>query len=447
MFTNIFYMILILLAISLSPEEGPSFLSPQVAFFVCIALYLALLGVIILQNRVLKKTLRLQKGVMLGLCNFEILLFLITYHFVFHGDRLLTNSYFPTTLSALFSLFLYFFALGTFHYSAFKLKKIVLPNATAINETQNQIRFLIPFALPFLFLTFFLELLSTFSLLDWFRGMNEGWTTIATFFGTLLLMLILILLLPPLIQWVWQCKTLEPSPLEARLRRLCEKAGFHQPKLKVWTVMNQALTAAIVGIAAPFRYVIFTKKILNDVSPDALEAILAHEIGHSKRKHLFLYPFILMGFVVLSGILTMLLIPGLENLMQTYPSSNWETFLPFIFFSLYGVLIISYLRFVFGFFSRLFERQADLHVFELDVPPEHMIKALDEIGVATGYTHTHPSWHHYSIQQRINFIRSAIQNPDLIRKHHQRVKNILILYFFLLFLGILVLISPWIPFN
>lgn len=445
MFTNIFYIILLLLIISLSPSGGPSPLSPLNAFFVSMIIYLGVICLIIWQNWRFKKTLRLKKGLMLGLVNFELLLFFITYHFILKGDRVLSIPYFPATLITFFSLFLYFSALGIFHFTAFRQRKITLPDETPFAHAQDQIRFLIPFILPFLLLTFFLELLNCFSLLDEIQNMENGWSTLITIVMTIGLMLILLLILPPIIQWIWQCKTLESSPLEERLRGLCERAGFKNPKLKVWTVMNQALTAAIVGIAAPFRYVIFTKRLLNEISPDALEAILAHEIGHSKRKHLFLYPFILMGFVVLSGILTFLLTPIMEDTLKAYPSTDWETILPIAFFVVYGILIISYLRFVFGFFSRLFERQADLHVFELSVPPEHMIKALDELGIATGHTHNYPSWHHYSIQQRIDYIASAIKNPSLIQKHHQKVKKVLIAYFSLLFFGILVLISPWMP--
>nr|WP_249274178.1 M48 family metallopeptidase [Parachlamydia sp. AcF125] len=261
--------------------------------------------------------------------------------------------------------------------------------------------------------------------------------------------MLLLIFFPPLIQWIWQCQPLKDSPFQQKLQKICERAGFKHPKLKVWTVMNQSLTAAIIGVIPPFRYVLFTKKLLHTLSAEAIEAILAHEIGHSYRKHLLIYPFVLFGFMVLTGILSLLFAQTIENTLNLEillnPNLNWQLIVPLLFFLFYGTSLILYLRYVFGFFSRLFERQADLHVYALGVPPEHMIKALDELGVATGHTHEHPSWHHYSIQQRINFLHQTIQFPSLIESHNRKVKKILFAYFMALFVGACLLLSPWLP--
>ena len=110
--------------------------------------------------------------------------------------------------------------------------------------------------------------------------------------------------------------------------------------------------------------------------------------------------------------------PILENMVDPL-----AIFLPF------AIIIGLYFRVVFGFFSRLFERQADLHVFELGLDPKSLIAAFNFIGEATGQSLAKPCWHHYSLQQRINFLEEAQRKPSLILKHHRYVKKMLFLYF------------------
>ncbi len=63
---------------------------------------------------------------------------------------------------------------------------------------------------------------------------------------------------------------------------------------------------------------------------------------------------------------------------------------------------LDYILDAFSVLSRLFERQADLYIFESSFDPFYMIQALDRLGVVTGFTHSQPSWHHFSLQERID---------------------------------------------
>lgn len=441
MFTNIFYLILALLVISLSPQGDFSPLTPISALLFSLGIYACLLIAIYFQSKYLK--LR-RKNLGLTLVNLELLLFLLVYHFILQGNRVFSSlPYFASTFQTLFSLILFFLGLACFHFCS---------GLSSFSSAYSQIAFLLPFVLPFFLLTFLLEVIDKFTFFN-FKHIQEMTTPqdilimLTITFGFMALMLVF---LPPFIQWIWRCQPLEPTPLRTKLEEVCHRAGFKHPKLKTWTVLNHSMTAAIIGVTAPFKYILFTKKLLNKVSPEAIEAILAHEIGHSDRKHLLIYPLILLGFMVLTGILSLIFSQSIEEMLlltsNLYPSLIWDFLIPLMAFVLYGGLILLYFRIVFGFFSRLFERQADLHVFALDIPPDYMIKALDELGVASGNTHDHPSWHHYSIQQRIDFLKTAEQNPQIVLQHHQKVKKWLNIYFFGLFLATLLFICPWMPF-
>lgn len=420
--------------------------------------YALLLGLIYLQNRYLKRTLYRYKARVLFFVNVELLIFLTLYHFVFGGDRFLNKMPWigeSQTFTTLFSLALYLIGLAVFYCTSFD-KTRLLSSAemrSPLTYAEEQLRFLVPFAIPFILFTFFLDLLKFYpnkDLQDVLLHNSDNAVGSLILFGCSIGFLILMMIfLPAIIQRVWLCQPIEDSPLKTRLDSLCKKAHFRHAGMKTWTVMNQSLTAAIIGIVPRFRYVMFTKKLIQELSPEAVEAILAHEIGHSYRKHLLIYPIIILGMFVSAGLFSlffgeaMAAYFSLKNIISHSPW--WDVIASFAFFIPFVIIIAIYFRLIFGFFSRNFERQADLHVFELGVPPEHMIEALDEVAIRTGNTHFHPSWHHYSLQERIDFIKAAIKDPNFIASHHKRVKRLIWIYAGLLLVAFTILLAPLAP--
>lgn len=183
-----------------------------------------------------------------------------------------------------------------------------------------------------------------------------------------------------------------------------------------------------MGVLPRLRYILFTPKLLNTFSPDAIEAILAHEIGHSYRRHLLYYPLIFFGMVVAIALFSEKAAPLLAEKFILHFGLSWSHLVPLLLFIPIALIIWLFFRFVYGFFSRMFERQADLHVYALEVSPEAMIEALDHVGMGTGFTHLVPNWHHYSIQERIDFLKETMRDPALIERHHKRVRLALSLY-------------------
>lgn len=406
------------------------FASPITAFLLGMGVYVLLLGFIYFQNRILKKAIRRNKNVLLFVVNLDLILFLAFYHFIIAGQRLFPDS---TALVALFSVLLYFLGLYTYHVSAYEC----IP-AGARGEVRSawdygftQLRLLIPFAIPFLLFSLIFDLAKLYpsaELQKVFLLQEDSLVgTVILFVITVLFLVMIMLFFPPLIQAIWKCKPIRDSELLDRLENLCRKANFKHAGMKTWTVMDHSYTAGIIGILPKFRYVMFTKRLLNEFPPETIEAILAHEIGHSYRKHLLIYPFIILGMVVCTGLFSLFFMETIDEyfILQDllHPTPAWKVLYPFSIFVPYAIIIGIYFRLVFGYFSRLFERQADLHCFELGVPPEHMQQALDDLGRKTGNTHFHPSWHHHSIHKRMKFLDRATADSSVITKHHQRVKK------------------------
>lgn len=450
-----------MLMISLTPigepeaSLGASWLySPIEAFLLGLGIYGLLLVLIYMQSRHLSGPKRGNKDRIFVLVNLELLSFLFFFHFLVGAPRIFEQMTFigiPQTALALFSLMLYLGGVAVFHYSSFDSKRHLHSTdpRSKVSNAVHELRLLAPFMIPFLFLTFLFDLLKMVPN-NYLPDSTDSIAPIIFFVGvTLCVVLIVMIFLPFFIQKIWKCQPLENSPLKDRLEELCRRAHFRQSGLKTWTVLNHSLTAAIIGIVPRFRYVMFTKRLLKELPGSSVEAILAHEIGHNYRRHLLIYPIIIFGMTVVAGLFSMFTSQTIEESLALadlrHPSHLWGILYPVVIFIPYAIIIALYFRYVFGLFSRLFERQADLHVFTLKIAPQHLIHALDYVGAATGNSHRQPNWHHYSIQERIDFLNAATQDPSLIEKHHRRVKYALIGYLTLLGLALMVLFAPLAP--
>jgi len=267
----------------------------------------------------------------------------------------------------------------------------------------NVTLFLLPFALPFLLF---------FAASQWLSPLIGE----QVFFALSILLLIAILLLLPLaFQWVWRCQPLPYSPLRDRLDYLCRRSQFHHGGILIWKVMQNATTAAIIGIFPRFRYILFTEPLLRTFPEEEVEAVLAHEIGHSVHKHLLIYPFLFLGLPAIGALI-----------------SPWLDQKPPLFgYLIYAAILLLYVRVVIGFFSRNFERQADLHVFAFGLSAEPLSTALNRISYLNSLPLNQRNWHHGSLANRIAFLQKAEANPRLIKKHHRKVRFYLLIFLIL----------------
>ena len=452
MFSNLLFLILVLMLVNIATEVTAAawIIGPVPAFLISIGAYAVLLGMIYLQNKWARKGLGGRTHWPVSLVNLELLAYLALFLLILGGQRLLQSipilGLFDTWISIV-ALFLYFFALFIYHYTDQK------KSFNRLEQSLQPIRLIAPFAIPFLLFTFILDILhlipsSTLHEL-FFSSTDSATGSIILFIASLVFMGLMLIFLPPIIVWAWKCRPMEDSPLKTRLENLCSRAHFKHAGMMTWTILNNTLTAAILGVVPRLRYVIFTKRLLNELSPEAIEAILAHEIGHSYRKHLIIFPVVIFGMVASIGIFSLLFSDTInqwfEMQMIQYPSEYWSLMYPLAIFIPYALIIGLYFRFIFGLFSRLFERQADLHGFDLQINPDHMIEALDVVAIATGFTHMTPNWHHYSIQERMDFLRKAKDNPRVIQEHHRRTYRTLGIYLACLACVTIFLIAPVMP--
>lgn len=71
------------------------------------------------------------------------------------------------------------------------------------------------------------------------------------------------------------------------------------------------------------------------------------------------------------------------------------------------IALFLYFRFIFGFFMRNFERQADLYAYRVMGGAGPLASVLEKIAWLSGDIRDRPNWHHFGIGQRIDYLKDC----------------------------------------
>jgi Zn-dependent protease with chaperone function len=240
--------------------------------------------------------------------------------------------------------------------------------------------------------------------------------------------------MPLFIQKLWGCEPFEQSEKIRVLKTFLTEMGFKYRGLLRWPIFEgRMMTAGIMGIVPRFRYILVTDSLLEILTTQELKAVMAHEAGHAKYRHLLFYIFFFIGYMVLSfGIFDILFSliatnPFFARLLHGDNPQSINLFYLSLAIPLL-ITIIVYFRFIMGFFMRNFERQADLYSAVVMGSPEPTISSLEKIALMSGKSRDIPSWHHFSIKQRVEFLLNTIKNPGLVNSHNRFIRFSFIVY-------------------
>ncbi|MBM9537313.1 M48 family metallopeptidase [Desulfobulbus alkaliphilus] len=295
---------------------------------------------------------------------------------------------------------------------------------------RSNIRANLPIVLPWLFLSLLFDLLILLPITVLEELLHSPWGELGFF---VLFLVFLVLAFPPLVRWLWDCRPLPPGPQRDRIVRFCRAQGFRS-EILIWPLFEgQVLTAGIMGIVPRLRYLLITPALLEALSDEEIDSVLAHEIGHVKRLHLVLYILMFLGFSLLAGSLA-------EPLPHVLLASDFFyrllTISPFAPENLMGILItvpllvlmVLYFRYIFGYFIRNFERQADLYVFKVQGTSWPLIASFEKIARLSGSRREEKNWHHFGLGERIDFLQRCERDRTLIKKHDRKLLLSLAVY-------------------
>jgi len=161
----------------------------------------------------------------------------------------------------------------------------------------------------------------------------------------------------------YKFEPLQDEELKLRLVRLGERAGTQVRGVYKWKLSEKSkkANAALTGLGNT-RRIILADTLLDNYSPDEIEAVLAHELGHHVHKHI-LKSIGVQAAVTLVGFWA-------ANSVLHYAIDRWHMFATISDFANLPllVLIFAVLSFLLmpalNWFSRYNERQADRYAFE-----------------------------------------------------------------------------------
>jgi Zn-dependent protease with chaperone function len=249
--------------------------------------------------------------------------------------------------------------------------------------------------------------------------------------------------MPWIVRLVLGLKPLPPGPLRERLEAVARRLRFRCGNIMLWNTRNGMANAMVIGILPWIRYVVFTDRLLEDFTPEEIEAVFGHEVGHIRHHHMLYY----FGFLTASVIVLGWLVTDVFKDWFQLLASGDKQYLAAV--PMVGVLL-GYIFVVFGFLSRRCERQADVfgcravschravcNGHDADVEPaprgqglcvtgiNTFIRALEKVALVNGISRDRPgflqSWQHSTIGRRIEFLQRVRSDRGVEKRFQRRV--------------------------
>lgn len=104
---------------------------------------------------------------------------------------------------------------------------------------------------------------------------------------------------PLLVRYLWDTMPLPPSPLRTGLEQMCRTHGIRVRAILVWKTWGGMINGAVMGLLGRFRYILLTDALLDNLRLEQVEAVMAHELGHVRRRHM---PWLALSLITLISV-------------------------------------------------------------------------------------------------------------------------------------------------
>jgi len=233
---------------------------------------------------------------------------------------------------------------------------------------------------------------------------------------------LVLILSPPILMALWDTIPMPAGELRDRLGAMCRRHRVRCGSMRLWRTRGLILNGAVVGVIPRLRFLLLTDALIENLSSGQLEAVMAHEVGHIRRRHL---PWLLASLVVAFG----WAVWGMDAILgAVFGESEIEAQTSLSALDVTGsALAIAVGLVVFGFVSRLFERQADAFAVQdacgmtrshqgagavvTVEAAETMAGALDAVARFNHIPRDKFTWRHGSIAGRCRRIRGLVGAP------------------------------------
>ncbi len=261
--------------------------------------------------------------------------------------------------------------------------------------------------------------------------------------------------LPWILRLYLGLKPLPPGPIRDRLLATSRRLGIRCNDIFLWDTRQRIANAMVTGLLPCLRYVVLTDRLLQEMTPDEIEAVFGHELGHARHHHMLYYlAFLLISTVVVMGVweaaASVVALRPVQDVLAWVPGLG-ALELGEIGSTLLFLLVLGlYIFVVFGFLSRRCERQADIfgcravscgrtvcagHEEGAALAPagrglcstgiRFFIGALEKVADLNGISRDRPgwlsSWQHSTIARRVDFLQQMSLDPAVEPRFQRRV--------------------------
>ncbi len=233
--------------------------------------------------------------------------------------------------------------------------------------------------------------------------------------------LALSILLPVvLVPMFYKTKPLVDEDLKERFRRLAGKAGASIDAVYTIEFSSKQTTAnaALMGLGRTKR-VVLSDTILKEYSPEEIEAVIAHELGHYKNRD-FISIFVYQSVILFLSIWLTCVIAGAAAVPLGFSGISDVAALPLIFLTLW--LVNTLFTPVSNTIMRRFEKAADDFALRLTGNPQAFISMMTKLTeqnldearpprLVEVLTHDHPSYYN-RVADAAKYVRDGREKTD-----------------------------------
>jgi STE24 endopeptidase len=252
------------------------------------------------------------------------------------------------------------------------------------------------------------------SFVFWFFDKFRTWGWVFCWLGLTLFELFLLFIWPRFIMPLFnKFEPVKEGELREKIKAYADSKNFKiQGIYKMDASKRSTKSNAFFAGFGKFKRIVLFDTLINGHSPDEIVSILAHEVGHYKKKHLL--KTILISFFT-NGLMFYILSLFITDpaLFSAFKMENVSVYAGLFFFGFLYTPINSMFSVFINWFSRKNEKEADFFAVKSSQLGKQFIKALKKLSVKNLSNLTpHPvkvllSYSHPPVLERIRYIRKA----------------------------------------